>query len=245
MIWQMERTNNNNSVRKTNTGNVHNDKQQAHLKDILLVCLANWKWFLLSLVVIVGGAYLYVKMIPPTYTRTASILVAADDKKNGAKEVLDGLGISSVPVNMSNEIDRISSINIISEVVKRLNLDVDYLHGGVFHEEVVYGVDLPVRVRFDGLNDNETASLQLELKADGTIIIGDIVRNNVPVEGAYSLKIGKPVKINGLGKLTVEPSPEYRKGVKDKLKVVRSTPLATMYSVKERISLYYAAKTLR
>lgn len=231
----MERTNKNNNAARQ-TGNVHNDKQQAHLKDILLVCLANWKWFLLSLAVVVGGAYLVIKTIPPTYTRTASILISSEDKSNGAKDVLDGLGIQPVSVNMNNEIDRISSINVISEVIRRLGLDVEYLHDGVFHDEVVYGVNLPVRVKFDGLNDNETASLRLELKKDGTVIVSDIERNDQPVDGSFSLALGKTVKINGLGKLTVSPSPEYRKGLNDDLRVVRSTSLETMNSVKERLS---------
>lgn len=47
------------------------------IQDIGYLCLAKWYWFVISLIVCVGIAGLYLLKTPSVYTRTASLLINA------------------------------------------------------------------------------------------------------------------------------------------------------------------------
>ena len=74
-----------------NTNNSKNNIQQQssegiQITDILVQCAAKWKWFLLSLVVCLGVAYIYILRSQPVYTSTSSVLI---------KEASTGTSMSS------------------------------------------------------------------------------------------------------------------------------------------------------
>ena len=48
------------------------------IQDLYYLCLARWKWFVLSLAVCLGFAVIYLLKTPPVYTRTASLLIKED-----------------------------------------------------------------------------------------------------------------------------------------------------------------------
>lgn len=52
---------------------------QFSIKDFLITCLAQWKWFVVSVIFFVAVGYLYVLRQQPMYTRTMSILIQNDD----------------------------------------------------------------------------------------------------------------------------------------------------------------------
>ena len=56
---------------------------ELNLMDLLHICLANWKWFVLSLVACMGLAYLYLLQAPRVYTRTASVMIKEENKNGG------------------------------------------------------------------------------------------------------------------------------------------------------------------
>lgn len=52
---------------------------QAIYKALVL----NWYWFILSLIIFLGGAYIYLRYSTPTYQVQTKLLVKDDDSKNG------------------------------------------------------------------------------------------------------------------------------------------------------------------
>ena len=48
------------------------------IQDLLYLCLARWKWFVLSLAITTGVAAVYLLCTPAVYTRTASVLIKED-----------------------------------------------------------------------------------------------------------------------------------------------------------------------
>ena len=52
---------------------------QAIYKALIL----NWYWFILSLIIFLGGAYIYLRYSTPTYQVQTKLLVKDDDSKNG------------------------------------------------------------------------------------------------------------------------------------------------------------------
>lgn len=50
------------------------------IKDLLYLCLAKWKWFILSLLVTLSLAFLYLLKTPSVYTRSATLLIKENTK---------------------------------------------------------------------------------------------------------------------------------------------------------------------
>jgi capsular exopolysaccharide synthesis family protein len=89
-----------------------------------------------------------------------------------------------------------------------------------FLDKVVYGIECPVVVVFKDLNDNESASLNLELKSDGSVNLSSVTSNGKFELDDVKLKLGDTCK-TAMGRIAVLASPYYKKGVKDKLMVQR------------------------
>ena len=63
------------------------------IKDMLMICLRYWPWFVLSVGVIMGAVTLYLLSTPKIYTRTASILVkSGSSKRNSEMRMYEELG---------------------------------------------------------------------------------------------------------------------------------------------------------
>lgn len=205
------------------------------MRDVLMVCVSNWKWFVLSLFITMGLAVLYLLKTPQVHTCTTSILIKSSENESNTEKELQELGIYQSSSNMTNEILSLSTTVIASEIVDRLSLDVNYLHEGTFHKEVVYGLDLPVTVIFEGLANDETASIRLALEADSTVTISELERNGKKAAGNVTLRLGASTN-TAVGKITVLPSSSYKKGMTDNLQVIRSGRNATISLVSSRIN---------
>lgn len=205
------------------------------LKEMFFVCLSNWKWFLLSLILFLGAAFYYLRVTPKVYTSSASILIKSDDKKGNAEDQLKELGIMQSASNVTNEILSLQTSSVAAEIVDRLNLEVSYFQDGPFHKEDVYGVKLPVEVEFLGLNDNEEASLDLILNADSTIILSNFHLNGKPIESRpLKMCLGNTVK-TPIGNLSVNSSPYYVQDASVAIEVVRRKLADAVKSVNRNI----------
>ncbi|MCD8290242.1 MAG: chromosome partitioning protein ParA, partial [Prevotella sp.] len=205
------------------------------IKDWLFMCVSHWKWFVLSVIIVMVCAFFYVKKIPNIYTRTISILIKTEDKGSNTESQLKELGLVPNSVNLKNEILSMQTTVVAKEIVSQLNLDVNYYRDGTFHDEVVYGLDRPITVTFSGLNDNETASLTATLLSDGSVILSDMKRGGKEYPKPVKMKLGKKVW-TAMGEISVSPTPYYKKNMEDKIKVTRSTLSGAAMSVKGRIS---------
>ena len=108
--------------------NIRMEENELNLGDILQTVLANWYWFVLSVVVCAGTAFLYLKWAPKVYTRTASVLIK-DDAKGGAMSesaAFEDLGLFGTKRNVDNEVLVFKSRRLMTEVARNLHLDVSY-----------------------------------------------------------------------------------------------------------------------
>lgn len=103
------------------------------LRDIIDIFVINWKWFVLSAVVCVGLAYLYLTTQPNVYQRSAVMLVKDDGGSGGSSRAgrtgtdalmqLNGVMMGS---SIKNEVYILQSHQLMKEVVRNLRLDVQY-----------------------------------------------------------------------------------------------------------------------
>lgn len=203
------------------------------IKDILALLLRNWYWFALSLALALAAGFLYIKSKQPVYMRTASIMVKTYNA-GGSDQVLKELGIEQTSANLANEMLLINSSVVAEEVVRRLNLDVDYSQEGPFYDRTVYGVQLPLTVRFLDLGDRESASLLVNLQPDKSVALQNLRVNGRAFPEKWTLKLGDTLDTPA-GRLAVMPSPYYKPKASCQLKVARSGLESTASRVRGRL----------
>ena len=140
---------------------IHDQTPAIALHDIIHMVIANWYWFILSILVCVGAAYYYLAKTPKIYTRSATILIK-DSRKGGDVELSAFSDLSGYQSRKSidNELFILQSRKLMTEVVRRLNLTVNYTVDGRFQDRDLYGQS-PVEVVF--VNDNDNLALSLEV----------------------------------------------------------------------------------
>lgn len=90
------------------------------IQDLLYLCLARWKWFVLSLAITTGVAAVYLLCTPAVYTRTASVLIKEDSKGKSVSPDLESFsefGLFQSSTNVNNELITFQSPALMTEVV--------------------------------------------------------------------------------------------------------------------------------
>ena len=185
-------------------------EESLSIVDMLMVCLRHWPWFILSVLLCMGAATLYLLHTPKTFTRTTSILVKSSGNKSNDIRLIEALGVNNISSDIADEIVAIHSPAVVYDLVKRLRLDFSYYRPGFFRDDVLYATTLPVEVEIDSLEDNTTASFQLTLNGDGSATLTDIVLRGETVETPCRIAVGKKCK-SPLGVITVKPTLYFKK----------------------------------
>ena len=129
------------------------------IQDLFYLCANRWYWFVIALIITLSVAFLYIKKTPPTYNRTATILIKEDSNgssSSGDISGLEDLGLVQTNTNINNEIVTLQSNSLMLDVIKRLHLNVEYSVKGSFHDIVLYGSTLPIEVKFDSIAASKT-----------------------------------------------------------------------------------------
>lgn len=177
--------NNNNNISEKN-------EPEINLSDIFVICMQNWYWIILSIFICVSVAALYIEMTPPTYTRSATIMIK--DDKNGSQDMLSAasafsdLGISTGSTNVDNELHFFTSKRLMEEVVKRLELDVSYKHSQGL-KDLEYYKYTPIAIKLLDKNPNIVFSFNIKIANSKKLVISNF-------EDKYGEKIGKEITTN-------------------------------------------------
>lgn len=194
--------------------------------DMLMLCLRHWPWFVLSLLICMGTATLYLLRTPKTYTRKMSVLVKTGGAgKSEDIKAFENLGVGNLTTDISDEIVAIHSPAAVYDMVKRLRLDMNYFRPGYFRDDPLYAETLPVEVEMPDMDDNATASFTLTLNGDDTATLSDIVRRGESIDSLSTVKVGQMCK-TPYGRVTVKPTLYYQKGMSAKILVRRIGYLA-------------------
>lgn len=217
-------------VRKSvNAGNA------VPLTDILYRTLHHWPWVLLSLVVCVGAAVVYLLCTPKVYTTTASIMIKdeAAGKSAGAEDFGD-FGLFQNKTNIQNEITTLKSADLMEEVVRRLDLDMNYYIPGRFHDVVAYGSNLPVRVEMPGFAENGSALFRVEVDGAGKVSVSDVKSGDLKSEERVQGAMNDTLR-TAVGPMVVVAAEGYKPGEAVELNVVKAPVSATAGGYESRM----------
>ena len=201
------------------------------LIDIFYLTLRHWQWILLSVIVCVGGAYFYLLTKPNVYSRSAEILIKDDKQGKSVGSDLTDIGLFKARTNIQNEVINLQAKDLMAEVVKRLGLQYNYYRKGRFHDNVAYGLNLPVTVNIAGMPDEEAASMRLAVDGKGDVAISklkcptadEVVEKELDGK-TFRGKLGDSIA-TPIGKIVVAPSANYVQDEATDL-IVRKIPLA-------------------
>ncbi len=212
-----------------------------NIKNLIILCISQWKWFVLSAALALGLAMFYILRTQPEYTRSASILIKEDAQGRSIASDMQNMvdmGLFASNVNVKNELVAISSPAVMYEVVKRLHLDISYTQPGTFHREVVYGRDLPVTVTLSGLSENQSASLSVEIAPNGEVTLSSFTSRGEYLGKTVKGKLGSTLK-TPIGNVSIQPTAAYKAGERYSLEVTRTGMIAatSAYSAKVNVSM--------
>lgn len=187
-------------------------KAGINFQEYLFVCLDNWYWFVISLIICFAAAFIYLKRTSPVYEKSASILIKTDPQGrsvSASAAVFDDLGINSGNSLLFDEIQIIKSPDLMKDVVDKLNLNITYSVKDSFREIDLYGSELPVQVVMPDIEDKDAASFKLSLNANGELEISEMslrgkLINRQPIKGRIGNVINTP-----LGRILVNPAKGY------------------------------------
>ncbi len=135
-------------------------------RTIYTMFVLNWKWFVLSVIICLGLAVVYLKYATPTYQAHVKLLIK-DDQSNtsrsaaGKSQLLmsNTLGIMSNSAGIDNEMVILGSNTLASETVKDLKLYVSYKLSGRVKDHLLYQ-NQPLDVDLDA---NSLEKLQMPI----------------------------------------------------------------------------------
>ncbi len=116
-------------------------KSRLNFQTIYAALVLNWQWFLLSLIICLCGALIYLRYAEPVYKVTARMLIKDENKKRNANQMLAGvedLGFLTNSTGIDNEVEVLQSRVLLRDVVKDLKLYVSYRREGRVKDAIVY-----------------------------------------------------------------------------------------------------------
>lgn len=182
-----------NSLEKLEDMVVQNGQHSSLLSfaNLWTVIVLNWQWFLLSLLICVLSAWLYLRYTTPVYQVSARILIKDDNsqKSNSAQMLsnMEEMGFLTNSAGIDNEVEVLRSRILVRDVVKDLKLYTEYRTVGKVISPLVYqaqsvNVDLdPVHLdSLDKLLLTGVRSIKMELSRNKGAyqVKGSLLLNN-------------------------------------------------------------------
>ena len=157
--------------------NINLDKEKEEggfsIRMVLGYLRAYWKLFVISFVVCIAVAFVYLRRATPVYNVTAKVLLQ-DSEKGGAvmspADMLADFGVQSRASNVENEIELMSSMTVVRGAVIDTDLYVKYSLNG----SPVKKADMPFSVAFDRAslaNIQDPLYLDITVDAEGKTML--------------------------------------------------------------------------
>lgn len=107
------------------------EEAEINIVDLFFYLLHGWKWYLLSVIVFIGLAYLHYARIENVYSSSLKIYLKDVSGTNGNSSVSSTVGFDRFNSNInrmdvSNEMQKLTSKRLLETVVLRLGADVSY-----------------------------------------------------------------------------------------------------------------------
>ncbi|MFI1773814.1 GumC family protein [Thalassobellus citreus] len=147
-----------------------NISEVFNFKKIISTYTKQWKWFALSLLLAIGIAFFYVRYTAPEYQAYAQIKLLNDSEANSVGAAFNDLSFFAEKeyASVQDEIEVAKSRYILNNVIKKLNLNIQYFLQGRIHETELYD-NIPFNINFiasDSIIDKVNFSFYIEVLSE-------------------------------------------------------------------------------
>lgn len=215
-------------------------QRRLNFQTVYATLVLNWHWFLLSLIICLLGAFLYLRFTKPVYKVSARMLIKSEDKGRGnASQMLSGvedLGFLSNTMGLDNEMEVLQSRVLLRDVVQDLKLYTEYRVKHGLWEKIVYNTQ-PLNIDLDPLHldsldfnlleEKRWIDMKITKEDSGYVLSGKCMYDNS--EGSTFLERidTLPAAFNtALGTLTVTSNPERQWEEGTTYRIILQPPMA-------------------
>lgn len=192
-----------------NTRDLHLERK--NLRKEITKYFRNWPWFFVSLLVCLSSGFLFLRYATPQYSATTTIILKDETSRGPESLILAEFGFSnsSMSKTMENELAILRSRRLMKDVVKSLNLNIQYfVEGKVNILEIYEDIPFSLQVlRIDELRLKEIGGARIQVQEHSP---GEFIIHNIKTERTIRAFDGKPVDLGFasvvLGNLEEKPS---------------------------------------
>ena len=194
-------------------------KSSINFQNLYKILVLNWQWFLLSLLICLGGAMLYLHYKTPTYEVSAKMLVKDEQKNRPSANMsqmmanMQDFGIMTNSAGVDNEVEILQSHILAREAIMKLKLYASYqIEGRVKNTEVYNHQPVNVDLNQEALNQMDAELLEatnllnvtVTKSKDGYAIQGTVFRKGKEGDSFQNTVKTLPVSLKtSLGTVTV------------------------------------------
>ena len=176
--------------------NEERDDSLLNFQFLIKTFILNWQWFLLSLIITMSAAMIYVRYSLPVYQVSAKVLIKDEDNTSSrgrSNQIMNTntLGILTSTDGFDNELEILKSKSLAEETVLDLKLYVNYYSVGKI-------IDVPVYDETPVLVDLNKEKLEV---LEGPVKLHISKDNNIYNVQGVCMRNGAKQVFNGQGKL--------------------------------------------
>ena len=183
------------------------------IQDLFYLCLSKWYWFIISMIIALGLACLYIMKTPPVYTRVATLLFKDEysGESNLSAEISTSfatMGLANQRTNVFNEMVALQSPSLMIDVAKRLQLNMSYTVEGRFYNRPLYGKSLPISVSLVDIPDEVGAGLTVKILSAKDVELSAFYKDEDVYEKTIKTTLGVATQ-TPIGKVIVTPTAAF------------------------------------
>ena len=206
--------------------NSNNLESTIDLKELIKTYSKHWKWFVLSIIIVLTIAFIYLRYATPLYAAQAQIQIIEDKGTSSELSIFKDLDVLSGSSNkVEDEIEILKSRSNFIEVVKKLGLNIKTVSLGNITNTDMYDKPKPFKINFlesDSIIYNSKFKFYINLSTDTTF--GYTEEEDDPIKDySYGKKIMTPV-----GGIIITPNSQYFKEYKGYRFMVSMSPVGQL-----------------
>ncbi len=207
--------------------------EYLNVREVLSKYLKRWYLFVLSILVCVALAYVYLYMATPQYRISSTLLLKNDDNEGNsfASSAPGELNLFATKNKIDNEIEVLSANSLMQRVFKELALNATFYVKGQFKLLEIYGAEVPVRLSITKLHPTAYGrSITITRKTSTTYELledsGDVSSHK------FGEEVSKPYGI-----FTIIAPPDRRSNEPIIIKFHDIQKLANLYNMRLKVEL--------
>jgi capsular exopolysaccharide synthesis family protein len=136
-----------------NTNQATQDQESINIKETLFNYLRYWPYFLMSVIIAMLTAFIFLRYENNIYDSSAKIKILEDNQSLDFSQGGSSTLFDFSAINLENEREIITSRKLISRVIKNSNLQTKVKNEGQFKSSTLYNNEIPVNIKWHHSKD--------------------------------------------------------------------------------------------